>query len=327
MLLVALVFALTPSRVAFASSLTIAWDPSVDPEVTGYVVLYGTQSGIYTTRLDAGGRTSQQVSGLTDGVTYYFAVEAYDTRGLFSVPSQELSGMTGLPSASPLTISCPAPSATSYDGRAAVLNFSPVVNGGIQPVRTVCTPPSGTAFPVGTTAISCTATDAALTTASCTTSASVVSNPGQSSFDFEGIASELNGQCPILAFSAGSHRVYVDGQTAFNQGLCQSLKAGTRVHVIGVARYNGVVSASSITIVTGADGTAPAFEFIGTVESINGQCPILAFSAASYRVYVDGQTAFDQGSCSSLNAGTRVHVIGVARYSGVVSATSVAILP
>ena len=31
-----------------AASVTVTWDPNTEPDVTGYMVFYGTQSGVYT---------------------------------------------------------------------------------------------------------------------------------------------------------------------------------------------------------------------------------------------------------------------------------------
>jgi len=163
-------------RAALASTLTVFWDPSPDLEVTGYVVSYGTQAGVHPIERDVGTSTSLAVSGLTDGVTYYFVVQAYDAQGHVSVPSEEASGVAGALSGRPLIITCPAPSVTSYDGGSLAMVFSPVVSGGTPPVTTVCLPPSGTVFPVGTTTILCTATDVLGTTASCSATATVVAN-------------------------------------------------------------------------------------------------------------------------------------------------------
>src|SRR5678815_3077075 len=44
-------------RLEAATSVTIAWDPNPEPEVTGYLVLYGTQPGVYSGRVDVGVRT------------------------------------------------------------------------------------------------------------------------------------------------------------------------------------------------------------------------------------------------------------------------------
>src|SRR5712692_4319707 len=93
------VIVLSFGRAALASTLTVLWDPSPDPEVTGFVVSYGTRPGDYHTQLDVGAQTSQQVSELTDGVTYYFVVQAYDTQGLTSAPSAEVAAIAGVSTA------------------------------------------------------------------------------------------------------------------------------------------------------------------------------------------------------------------------------------
>lgn len=72
-------------------SVTLAWDGSPDPSVVGYHVYYGTDSHDYTDMIAVGNATSATLSGLHEGVTYYFAVTAYDTLGLESVPSNEVS--------------------------------------------------------------------------------------------------------------------------------------------------------------------------------------------------------------------------------------------
>jgi len=63
---------------AHAAQVTVAWDASTDPGVTGYRVHYGTVPGSYTSHVDMGNVNSCVVSGLLDGVTYYFAATAYD---------------------------------------------------------------------------------------------------------------------------------------------------------------------------------------------------------------------------------------------------------
>lgn len=69
-----------------------------------------------------------------------------------------------------LAISCPAPATTaSADGGPVAVTFSsPGLSGGQAPVTTACTPASGSAFPLGTSNVTCTATDAARSAASCT---------------------------------------------------------------------------------------------------------------------------------------------------------------
>jgi len=79
---------------AHAGQITLAWDPSTST-VAGYVVYYGTSAGVYSGSLDVGSQTTAAVNGLTNGVRYYFVVRAYSTTGLFSAPSNEVSGVPG----------------------------------------------------------------------------------------------------------------------------------------------------------------------------------------------------------------------------------------
>lgn len=73
-----------------SQDVALAWDPSADPIVAGYAIYYGTNSGSYTFRFDAGGNTATAIPGLTEGVTYYFVVTAYDQQGNESDPSNEV---------------------------------------------------------------------------------------------------------------------------------------------------------------------------------------------------------------------------------------------
>jgi hypothetical protein len=76
---------------ADAGSLTLAWDPNSESDLAGYILWYGTQPGTYTASVDVGNQTSYRVANLNDGATYYFAVQAYDGRGMASTRSSEVS--------------------------------------------------------------------------------------------------------------------------------------------------------------------------------------------------------------------------------------------
>jgi hypothetical protein len=77
LLLLAILSLLVPA--AHAAQVTVAWDSNTDPAVTGYRVHYGTAPGNYTSHVDVGNVTSCVISGLSEGVTYYFAATAYDS--------------------------------------------------------------------------------------------------------------------------------------------------------------------------------------------------------------------------------------------------------
>jgi fibronectin type 3 domain-containing protein len=83
-------FTLTPA-IAFSGTLTLAWDPNLEPDVAGYKVYYGTQSRDYIHVVDIGHQTSCTISGLTSGEVYYFAVTAYDINNNESAFSVEIT--------------------------------------------------------------------------------------------------------------------------------------------------------------------------------------------------------------------------------------------
>ena len=80
-----------PSRV-FATpgdgEVTIEWSTVLEPDVRGYRVYYGLQSGRYfgnggpgPSPVDVGGVTSVTLEGLENGRLYFFAIQAYDESG------------------------------------------------------------------------------------------------------------------------------------------------------------------------------------------------------------------------------------------------------
>lgn len=70
---------------------TIAWDPVTSTGLAGYKVYMGTVPGLYGTSFNVGNITSYIVNNLTVGRTYYFVVTAYNTSGMESLPSIEVS--------------------------------------------------------------------------------------------------------------------------------------------------------------------------------------------------------------------------------------------
>ena len=76
---------------ALAQNVTLAWNPSSDPTVVGYNIYYGGASGNYTNTLSAGNATNITVSGLVQGDTYYFAATTYNSSGVQSPFSNEVS--------------------------------------------------------------------------------------------------------------------------------------------------------------------------------------------------------------------------------------------
>jgi fibronectin type 3 domain-containing protein len=73
------------------ASVTLAWDRSPDSSVTGYRLHYGAATRQYTNAVPVGNVTTTNVSGLLDGITYYFAVTACTSNQLESDFSNEVN--------------------------------------------------------------------------------------------------------------------------------------------------------------------------------------------------------------------------------------------
>jgi hypothetical protein len=86
-----------------AADVRLAWNANAEPDIVGYKVYYGTASHVYGWVIDVGKVTNFMVTGLNTGLTYYFAVTAYDTSSLESSYSNEVSTNTCKYSISPIS--------------------------------------------------------------------------------------------------------------------------------------------------------------------------------------------------------------------------------
>jgi hypothetical protein len=86
---------LAASGDSLAGTVKLAWDPVSG--ATGYRLHYGTASGNYASNIDATNQTTITVLGLTDGVTYFFAVKAYNS----STTSAFSNEVSAVPTSSP----------------------------------------------------------------------------------------------------------------------------------------------------------------------------------------------------------------------------------
>ena len=71
-----------------AQAATVQWFPNPEPDIAGYKLSYGTQSGVYTTSIDVGKATTWQLT-LAPGQRYFIVVQAYNTAGGTSPYSAE----------------------------------------------------------------------------------------------------------------------------------------------------------------------------------------------------------------------------------------------
>jgi fibronectin type III domain protein len=78
------------ARPALAQSVTLAWEPSADADLAGYIVQYGERPTVYSRKVDAGRRATVKLDGLEPGTVYYFAVQAYAVDGAIGRLSKEI---------------------------------------------------------------------------------------------------------------------------------------------------------------------------------------------------------------------------------------------
>jgi hypothetical protein len=115
------------TRLASAASVTITWDANPEPDVAGYVVSYGPQSGAYLGSLDVGPKTTCVLPNLSAG-TYYFAVRAYNSFGEISPYSTEIVARI-------LQLSKPVPDVASPAAKGETVTWSTEVKGADGPVE------------------------------------------------------------------------------------------------------------------------------------------------------------------------------------------------
>ena len=74
-----------------SGTATLTWNPDPSTNLAGYKVYLGTASGVYSSSTSVGNVTSYTVPNLGIGNTYYFAVTAYNSNGIESGFSNEVS--------------------------------------------------------------------------------------------------------------------------------------------------------------------------------------------------------------------------------------------
>jgi len=77
--------------------VSLSWSANAESDLQGYRVYYGTRPGVYQqargTGVNVGSNVQYQVTGLTRGTVYYFAITAFDKAGNESGYSGEVSLM------------------------------------------------------------------------------------------------------------------------------------------------------------------------------------------------------------------------------------------
>ena len=89
-LLVLCLLAAVPSASA-QTTVTLAWDPTPEPDVAGYVLSWGTRPGQFVTGIDVGKTTEWTLTGLNPHQKYYFTVQAYSSGRVLSAKAAPVS--------------------------------------------------------------------------------------------------------------------------------------------------------------------------------------------------------------------------------------------
>jgi hypothetical protein len=89
---------------AAQASVTVAWDRNPEPEVTGYILSWGTTPGNYPFSVNVGNVTQYAVPGLDPDQRYLFSVQAYTADSTLSDRSASVgtSGVIGVNTGIPL---------------------------------------------------------------------------------------------------------------------------------------------------------------------------------------------------------------------------------
>ena len=75
-----MILVLIPAAVA-AGQATLSWLPNTEPNLAGYKVYFGQASRTYQAPVDVANSIGYTLTGLQEGVVYYFAVTAYNSGG------------------------------------------------------------------------------------------------------------------------------------------------------------------------------------------------------------------------------------------------------
>lgn len=89
--ILAFLLAGTSRCTAGSSGVSLTWNASPDTNVAGYAIYFGTNSGSYMTRIDAGTNMAGLIPSLTPQTKYYFTVTAYNNAGIESAPASEIA--------------------------------------------------------------------------------------------------------------------------------------------------------------------------------------------------------------------------------------------
>lgn len=314
-----------------APTVSLAWDPSPDADVTNYRLYWGPGSGNYNGSSDLGNVTNTVFTQLVPGGHYYFVVTAFNAGGAESDPSNEIDYLvpggnsppaisdiqnqtiivgTAIPTL-PFIVGDAETNAASLTVIAGSSNptLVPVVNisfGGSGANRTITVVPvSGQ---IGVTTITVTVSDGQSGTASDTFMVTVNPNTAPNISDIASQTIQVNGSTPTLDFTVS------DGQTVANALAVTATSSnptlvpsgnivlggsgtGRTVRVTPASNQNG--TATVTLTVTDAGGLTDSASFLVTVDWLDDTY------AASSEFTIDKNSGVVTASIATLPANSK----------------------
>lgn len=278
------VFLLFSIATAQAASVSLAWNSVAN--AGGYILSYGqvSQSGqanpSYTNNVDVGNKTTSSPITVQEGVTYYFAVKAYDTaKTVQSAYSTELPYT--VPSTAPVAsisatpLSGPAPLAVTFTGNATgsvttwAWNFGDGTSGSGKTV-------SHSYSSAGTYTATLTATGSGGSNSATTTitvTAPTVAAPVASVS-----ATPTSGQVPLTVTFSGKWTGSATKQTwDFGDGSATTSSTSTASSVSAVKTYNTPGTYTAKFTATGTGGSHTVTQTITATTKV----PTASFSASA----------------------------------------------
>jgi len=266
---------------ASADTIDLMWDPHPQPQVIGYVVHVGTQSGTYTQHIDVGPTTTWSFTSAVAGQQYCFTVTAYVSGPLQGAPSNEACGFGNAPPvlALPATQSSKVGQPASLqlvgsDPKGDVLTYSAT---GLPPGLTLMASTgyiSGTPTTVGNYSVRVNASDGVLTVSqtftwsitAVDTTVPVVTITGPTSaatysttaitMSLSGTASDNVGVTRVTWVNSRGGSGTTSGTTSWTVPSI-ALQSGSNVLTVTASDAAGNVASDALTVTVASDTTAP----------------------------------------------------------------------
>ncbi|MCC7126363.1 MAG: HYR domain-containing protein [Acidobacteria bacterium] len=189
-------------------------------------------------------------------------------------------------------ITCPGNVSAGTTGQNTTVAFgAPTVSGGADPVTTTCSPVSGTTFPLGTTAVSCRATDSLQRSSSCTFSVVVAKIPVITRTSFLAFGDSITAGEVTVPTTTG---LDADGFPFFKLILVPFASYPTQLQTLLRNRY--ITQQAALTVVNaGVPGEA-------ATDSTRRFSTVLAQTRPEVVLLLDGYNDLNTGGVNAVSA-------------------------